>query len=205
MRELTTEALILRAWRANDDAETASLYQYAQDPDVGPSAGWAAHANAEESAAVIRTVLCNAQSYAIVLKNPEDKGLIDKPIGSISLQSVPEQVMRYIETLELHEHDGIGNTMELGFWIGKPFWGRGLVPQASFAVIEHGFNDLKLNAIWCRHDIENVKSGRAQDKIGFEHVGIIRHIHMNMLPGDIYRDEELRLITREQWEKRSHS
>ncbi|WP_369343623.1 GNAT family N-acetyltransferase [Bifidobacterium aquikefiricola] len=200
---MTTEDLILRAWRANDDAETASLYRYAQDPDVGPSAGWSAHADAEESAAVIRTVLCNAQSYAVVLKHPEDEDLIDKPIGSISLQAVPPQVMHYIEALDLAGQDSVGNTMELGFWIGKPFWGRGLIPQASGAILEHGFKDLKLHTIWCRHDVNNIKSGRAQDKIGFEHVCIMEHIHMDMLPGDIYRNEELRRITREQWEQRA--
>ncbi|MFT9008568.1 MAG: GNAT family protein [Bifidobacterium sp.] len=200
MTILMADDLILRPWRANDEAEAQALFRYAKDPEIGPSAGWNTHADVQESAAIIRDVLCGAESYAIVLRKPDDKELADMPIGSISLQPVPDQVLHHIAAFESCEP---GNTMELGFWIGKPFWGRGLVPQASRALINHAFDDLHLNAVWCRHDVENVKSGRAQDKIGFERVGVMRHIHMSLLPGDVYRDEELRRITREQWEKRS--
>ena len=42
---IKTERLILRPW-VDEDAE--NLYEYAKDPDVGPSAGWPAHKSVEE-------------------------------------------------------------------------------------------------------------------------------------------------------------
>ena len=43
--QLETARLILRRW-TEDDAE--DLFQYAQDPDIGPIAGWPPHQNVEE-------------------------------------------------------------------------------------------------------------------------------------------------------------
>ena len=38
---------------------------------------------------------------------------------------------------------------ELGYWIGKTFWGRGYMPEAAKELIRHGFEDLGMNIIWC--------------------------------------------------------
>ena len=221
MTTLTTNDLILRPWRKNNAGEIKALYHLAKDPDIGPSAGWKAHESVEESAQVIEHVLCNAESYAIVLRAfqaqsrghssqtlaaerglDDDFDYADKPIGSISLQPPALPITQYLDKADYHDYD---NSMELGFWIGKPFWGRGFAPQASRALMQHGFDDLHLDAIWCRHDVENIKSGRAQDKIGFTHVAILHHVHMALLPGDVYRNEELRYITKEQWQAHMNS
>lgn len=37
---------------------------------------------------------------------------------------------------------------EIGYWIGVPFWGKGLIPEATRELIRHGFEDLKLDKIW---------------------------------------------------------
>ena len=50
---LTTERLILRPWKETD---AESLYEYAKDPDIGPSAGWPVHQNIAESREVIQNV-----------------------------------------------------------------------------------------------------------------------------------------------------
>lgn len=61
--ELRTERLLLRPW-APSDAET--LYQLARDQEVGPAAGWPAHADVGESLDTIRGVLAAPETYAIV-------------------------------------------------------------------------------------------------------------------------------------------
>ena len=71
---LETERLILRPW-TEDDAE--ECYKYAKDPLVGPIAGWPEHTSVENSRQIIRDVLSDPETYAIVLK---ETGL---PIGSI--------------------------------------------------------------------------------------------------------------------------
>lgn len=51
---MKTERLILRPWTEED---AASLYKYAQDPKIGPIAGWPPHTSVENSREVIRDIL----------------------------------------------------------------------------------------------------------------------------------------------------
>jgi 8-oxo-dGTP diphosphatase len=56
---------------------------------------------------------------------------------------------------------------ELGYWIGKPFWGKGYATEAAKAVIAHGFARLGLRAIEARTtQADNVASIRVQEKAG---------------------------------------
>ena len=50
---LETDRLILRSWY---DSDAEELYKYAQNPQVGPVAGWPPHQSVEESLEIIRTV-----------------------------------------------------------------------------------------------------------------------------------------------------
>ena len=51
---LETERLILRSW---DEGDAEELYRYAQDPDIGPIAGWPPHTSVEDSRGIICDVL----------------------------------------------------------------------------------------------------------------------------------------------------
>lgn len=98
---LETNRLLLHPW-CEDDAE--NLYIYASDPEVGPPAGWPPHTSVENSREIIRTVLSAPETFAVCLK---ENG---KPIGSIGFHRN-----------DLAEAD---DEYELGYWIGKPFWGQ---------------------------------------------------------------------------------
>ena len=58
---------------------------------------------------------------------------------------------------------------ELGYWIGKPFWGQGLIPEAAKEIIRHGFENLGMKKIWCGYYDGNNKSKRVQEKLGFRY------------------------------------
>ncbi len=105
-----TDRLIIRPWSL-DDAE--SLYKYAKDPLVGPIAGWPVHTSVDNSKEIIQTVLSADETYAVCLK--ED----NIAIGSIGLFT-PAQTQTKSGDDEL----------EIGYWIGVPFWGKGLIPEA---------------------------------------------------------------------------
>ena len=139
-----TERLILRPWR-EDDAE--ELYKYASDSDVGPAAGWPVHTSVENSRDVICHVLSAAETYAVCLKET------GKPIGSIGL----------------HRNDlaEMEDELELGYWIGKEYWGQGLIPEAAREILRHAFVDLKMKRVWCGYYDGNIKSRRVMDKLGF--------------------------------------
>ena len=61
--------------------------------------------------------------------------------------------------------------VELGYWIARPFWGRGIATEAATALIEiartMGFTRLEGS-----HFVDNPASGRVLEKLGFEPLGI---------------------------------
>ena len=120
--ELYTHRLILRSWQL-DDAE--NLYQYAKNPNVGPVAGWPIHTSVENSREIIQTVFAEEETYAVCLKTDH------LPIGCVAITVGARSNMK------LPDDEG-----ELGYWIGEPFWGQGLIPEACTELIRHGFEDL---------------------------------------------------------------
>ena len=101
---METERLILRRWEESDAEE---LYKYASSPDVGPIAGWPAHQSLDESRYVIKNVFNGQEAYAVCLK--ED----GKAVGAIELK--------------LNGHTDMtdrDDECEMGYWLGKPFWGQ---------------------------------------------------------------------------------
>lgn len=173
---LETKRLILRPW-CEDDAE--ELYKYASDPEVGPPAGWPPHTSVENSREIIRTVLSASETYAVCLK--ED----GKPIGSIGFHRN-----------DLAEDD---DEYELSYWIGKPFWGRGLIPEASREMLRYAFEDLGMNRIWCGYYDGNEKSRRVQKKLGFVYQHKTEGIEVKQM--NEIRTGHVMLLEREAWEK----
>jgi RimJ/RimL family protein N-acetyltransferase len=62
--------------------------------------------------------------------------------------------------------------VELGYWIARPFWGRGLATEASTALVDIA-RALRLPRLQASHFIDNPASGRVLEKLGFEALGII--------------------------------
>jgi RimJ/RimL family protein N-acetyltransferase/predicted N-acetyltransferase YhbS len=172
---LETERLILRHWEESDAEE---CYKYAKDPRVGPPAGWPPHKSVEESRNVIREVLSGDEIYAIVLK---ETGL---PVGSIGLHF----------NSDLAHGEG---EAELGYWIGVPYWGRGLVPEAGRAMLRRGFSDLGLERIWCGYYDGNDKSRRVQEKLGFKYQWTTEDAPV--LQMDETRKGHVNCMTKEDW------
>ena len=173
---LQTKRLILHPWSENDAEE---LYKYASDLEVGPTAGWPPHTSAENSREIIRTVLSVPETYAVCLK---ENG---KPIGSVGLHRN-----------DLAEKD---DEYELGYWIGKPFWGQGLIPEASRELLRYAFEDLGMNRIWCGYYDGNEKSHRVQEKLGFVFHHTTEGLEVKLL--NEIRTGHSSLMTKERWQK----
>ena len=63
---------------------------------------------------------------------------------------------------------------ELGYWIGKPYWGNGYATEAATAVLGYGFREMELHRIYARHMATNPASGRVLQKIGMTREGELR-------------------------------
>ena len=61
--------------------------------------------------------------------------------------------------------------VELGYWVARPFWGRGFATEASDALLEIA-RALRLPRLQASHFLDNPASGRVLEKLGFEPVGI---------------------------------
>ena len=146
---LETQRLFLRHW---EDGDAEKLYEYASDPDVGPIAGWPPHRSVEESRQVIRDVFSGKEAYAVCRR--ED----GQPIGAIELK------LRGHTDLTDREDE-----CELGYWLGKPFWGQGMIPEAAGEMLRHAFEDLHMTRVWCGYYEGNEKSKRVQEKVGFRY------------------------------------
>ncbi len=173
---LQTERLLLRPWKEGDAAE---CYKYASDPRVGSVAGWPAHTSVEESRRVIREVLSAWETYAIVWK---ETGL---PIGCIGFHRN-----------DLAEKE---DEAELGYWLGVPYQGRGIVPEAARELLRHAFEDLCLARVWCGYYEGNERSRRVQEKLGFKHQWVTENVPVPQM-GETRRGY-VRLLTREEWTK----
>lgn len=177
---LKTKRLILRKWAETD---AVSLLEYAKDPDVGPIAGWPPHKSVEESLNTIRNVLNGAECYAICERGSETA------IGAIEL--------RLNGHTDMTDRD---DECELGYWLGKPFWGRGYMPEAVAALLRRAFEELGMAAVWCGYYDGNSKSRRVQEKTGF-----VYHHTCQDVPVPLMNERRIghtNLMTRTHWLER---
>ncbi len=87
---------------------------------------------------------------------------------------------------------------EVGYWIGLPYWGRGLATQALRLVIQFGFEQLGLNRIAAGHFADNPASGRVMQKANMRYEGTRRAYHYHR---DSFKDSVWYAILREEYEK----
>ncbi len=60
---------------------------------------------------------------------------------------------------------------ELGYWLGEPYWGRGLATEAGEAMLSFGFETHGTLAVASGHFMDNPASGRVLQKLGFRYTG----------------------------------
>ena len=148
---METDRILLRHWLESD---SDALYKYAADPEVGTRAGWAPHKSVEESRSIIRNVFDNATTWAIVLKETSE------PIGAIgygpscecALPSRPDEPT-------------------VGYWVGKPYWNRGICTEALLLMIEHVRRNTDIASLVSGHFTDNPASGAVMEKCGFRATG----------------------------------
>lgn len=63
---------------------------------------------------------------------------------------------------------------EIGYWIGRPFWGRGIMTEAVQAVTGYAFGMLGLRRVFALPFARNAASHRVLEKAGYELEGMLR-------------------------------
>ena len=88
---------------------------------------------------------------------------------------------------------------ELGYWIGRPFWGQGLATEAATAVLQFAFEQLQLNRVQASHMPRNPASGRVLAKLGMQHEGLHRERYRRR---DRFEDVIECAVLRSDWQDR---
>lgn len=147
MKKLETERLLLRSWNVED---AGRLYELAKDSEVGPSAGWEPHQSVEESRNIIQTVFNKPTIYAVVLKaTGQIIGCCGFFFDKMTCKDESEALM--------------------GYWLGVEYWGKGYTTEAAKECIRYAFEVLGLSKMWCGNFVENTRSARVQEKLGFQY------------------------------------
>lgn len=157
---LETEDLILRPFTIED---APSVYQnWANDPVVTEYLTWQPHADVDASRGYLQYCIDGYKQpafyqWGIVLKSTGEL------IGNISVVDIEEEA----------------ETVELGWVIGRAWWGQGIMPQAAKRVIAFLLHDVGAKKVAARHDVENTKSGRVMQKAGMTYQYTSEAVHKN--------------------------
>ena len=73
---------------------------------------------------------------------------------------------------------GKSHRAEVGYWLAKPFWGRGIMSAVLQQVCQHAFEEFGLHKITAHVFAHNPASARVLEKCGFQEEGFLRrHFH----------------------------
>ena len=148
---IETERLILRPFNQSD---LKDFNEYASVAGVGEMAGWRHHENIEKTQEILDLFIKEDKTFAIVFKEN------DKVIGSLGVE-------KYGLEDKLTEFNGYYGR-EIGYVLSRDYWGKGIMPEAVRAVIDHLFNVLSLDFLTCGYFDFNNQSKRVQEKCGFK-------------------------------------
>src|SRR5262245_999582 len=174
---LTTERLTLRSF-TEDDAE--AVFEHAKNPTVARFTLWDAHRSVEDTLAFVRDYAViryregMAEPYAITL-TPDPR-----PIGACGCFWAAKPNL----------------TMELGYWIAEPFWGKGLTVEACRAVLKFVFTEYVPERVQARVIEGNEASARVLAKLGFREEGTLRR---SLLRRGKFEDVRMFSLLRGEW------
>ena len=146
-KPLETDRLILRPFVPED---AAPMYRnWARDPEVTRYLTWPAHESPAVTQRVIDSWVKRYDDPAYYHWTIELKSL-GEPIGSIS-------------GVKIDEGDG---SVEIGYCIGRPWWGQGIVAEAVLALMGFFFEQVGVERVKACHHPDNPNSGRVMQKCG---------------------------------------
>lgn len=74
-----------------------------------------------------------------------------------------------IGSIGLHPQDDIFKlNAELGYFLGEPFWGKGIITTSIQQIVAYGFENLNINRIFARPFGSNIASQKVLLKSGFK-------------------------------------
>jgi ribosomal-protein-serine acetyltransferase len=70
--------------------------------------------------------------------------------------------------------DRANRAADIGYWLREDFGGRGIMTSCCRALVRHGFESLDLNRISLHAAVDNARSRRVAERLGFRLEGVLR-------------------------------
>jgi len=171
---IETHRLILRIPQPVD--ASAMFERWSQDAEVTHYLTWRPHVRFEQAQSAIARAIAAWKDetrfpYMITLKeNGETMGMIDPRIEA--------------------------SAIAIGYVIGRAYWGKGYMPEATQAIIAWAFQQPAIYRVYATTDMENKASQRVLEKVGMQREGVLRKyiVHPNI--SDSPRDSYMYAITK---------
>ncbi|MFN8657042.1 MAG: GNAT family N-acetyltransferase [Candidatus Obscuribacterales bacterium] len=185
MRDVLIETanLQLRDFKQTDWKE---VHKYSVDPEVVKYMEWGPNTTEQTLAFIDRVLLAQRANprtiFEFAVIHREEERLIGA-CGIRVAQFDPRQA-------------------DLGYCFNRSYWGLGFGSEAAQALIDFGFDKLKLHRAWATCDAENVGSARVLRKCGMRQEG--HFIKDKNIKGH-WRDTLLFAMLREEWDARRKS
>ncbi|MEL7498003.1 MAG: GNAT family N-acetyltransferase [Planctomycetota bacterium] len=161
--EITTQHLILRSI---DPMDAPRIQSFLQEKEIAANARSIPYpyppGTAEQWIENQLRAISNGEACVIAITRKSDALLSDsdrcRPLIGVAGLAIDNE----------HHH------AELGYWVGKPYWGKGVCTEAAGALIRYGFEQIGLHRIHAHYLARNPASGRVLEKIGMTREGLFR-------------------------------
>jgi [ribosomal protein S5]-alanine N-acetyltransferase len=177
---LRTTRLLLRPLRGSDAAALLGIFS---DPAVMRYWSTPPWERIEQAQAMIErdvAAMAAGEDLRLGLERTADGALI----GTCTLFSISAQSRR----------------AEIGYAMASQAWGQAYMDEALRALLNHGFNELKLNRVEADIDPRNAASARSLERLGFKQEG---HLRERWIVGDEVSDTALYGLLQRDWHWRA--
>jgi ribosomal-protein-alanine N-acetyltransferase len=152
---IETQRLVLRPLEL---ADADALFLYASDPEVSKMMSWDPPPDRAETLAFLQRMIAAREAststgWAILIDG--------KPAGVISLDGITWQFRAWRV-----------DRAEMGYWLGRPFWGKGYMSEAAYAALRFAFETLGLHKVTIGCVEGNAASRAIIEKLGFRFLAL---------------------------------
>ncbi len=100
-------------------------------------------------------------------------------------------------TCTLFHHQAASRRAEIGYALGRPYWGAGYMHEALTALIDHAFGALDLHRLEADIDPANAASARTLERLGFQKEG---HLRERWIVNGVISDTVWYGLLRREWQ-----
>jgi len=152
---IRTERLLLRDL-VNNDRE--AIHKYSSDPEVVQYMDWGPNTEKDDKEFLERTITAGKES----------------PRRNFTLAIVMKDTKRLIGSCGIHESNPADREGWIGYCLNRQYWGRGFGTETARALLDFGFDDLRLHRIFATCVPANTASAHVLEKVGMRLEGHFR-------------------------------